>query len=110
MGTCCNGTGVSKFKEVEGPDELQHDGSTLGGNLGSPVINLKTGEAVGLHFSGLLVKSNVAVPAPKVHELLGKVRRAELVGSQGRQKIVSGEHRMKPLPTALSGTLRSSQM
>jgi V8-like Glu-specific endopeptidase len=63
-----------------GPDELQHDCSTLGGNSGSPVINLKTGEAVGLHFSGLFLESNFAVPAPKVRELLGKVQRAELPG------------------------------
>ena len=63
-----------------GPDELQHDCSTLGGNSGSPVINLKTGEAVGLHFSGLFLESNFAVPAPKVRELLGRVQRAELPG------------------------------
>ena len=63
-----------------GPDELQHDCSTLGGNSGSPVINLKTGEAVGLHFSGLFLEANFAVPAPKVRELLGKVQRAELPG------------------------------
>lgn len=63
-----------------GPDELQHDCSTLGGNSGSPVISLKTGEAVGLHFSGLFLEANFAVPAPKVRELLGKVQRAELPG------------------------------
>lgn len=63
-----------------GPEELQHDCSTLGGNSGSPVINLKTGEAVGLHFSGLFLESNFAVTAPKVRELLGKVQRAELPG------------------------------
>ena len=63
-----------------GPDELLHDCSTLGGNSGSPVINLKTGEAVGLHFSGLFLESNFAVPAPRVRELLGKAQRAELPG------------------------------
>ena len=66
-----------QIKDV-GPDELQHDCSTLGGNSGSPVINLQTGEAVGLHFSGLFLESNFAVPAPKVRELLGKVQRGEL--------------------------------
>jgi V8-like Glu-specific endopeptidase len=63
-----------------GPDELQHDCSTLGGNSGSPVISLKTGEAVGLHFSGLFLEANFAVPAPRVRELLGQVQRAELPG------------------------------
>jgi hypothetical protein len=63
-----------------GPDELEHDCSTLGGNSGSPVINLKTGEVVGLHFSGLFLEANFAVAAPVVRELLGKVQRAELPG------------------------------
>ena len=63
-----------------GVDDLQHDCSTLGGNSGSPVISLKTGEAVGLHFSGLFLEANFAVPAPKVRELLQKVQRAEMPG------------------------------
>ncbi len=63
-----------------GPDEMQHDCSTLGGNSGSPVISLKNGQAVGLHFSGLFLESNFAVPSPKVRELLGKAQRAELPG------------------------------
>jgi V8-like Glu-specific endopeptidase len=60
-----------------GPEEIQHDCSTLGGNSGSPVINLKTGVAVGLHFSGLFMEANFAVPAPKVRELLDKAQRAD---------------------------------
>ena len=63
-----------------GVEELQHDCSTLGGNSGSPVINLTSGEAVGLHFSGLFLESNFAVPATTVGQLLEKVQRAELPG------------------------------
>ncbi len=40
-----------------------HDCTTLGGNSGSIVLDLKTGEAVGLHFSGLYKEANYAVPA-----------------------------------------------
>lgn len=40
-----------------------HDCTTLGGNSGSVVINLATGEAVGLHFAGLYKENNFAVPA-----------------------------------------------
>ncbi|HKR22904.1 MAG TPA: trypsin-like peptidase domain-containing protein, partial [Pyrinomonadaceae bacterium] len=58
-------------------DELQHDCSTLGGNSGSPAIDLTTGRAVGLHFSGLFLQANFAVPAPRVRELLTRVQQGE---------------------------------
>jgi endonuclease G len=38
-----------------------HDCSTLGGNSGSAVIKVETGEAVGLHFSGKYLENNFAV-------------------------------------------------
>jgi hypothetical protein len=41
----------------------RHDCTTLGGNSGSVVLDLKTGDAVGLHFSGLYQEANYAVPA-----------------------------------------------
>lgn len=40
-----------------------HDASTLGGNSGSAVIDLKTGHVIGLHFAGVYLDSNYAVPA-----------------------------------------------
>ncbi|MCY2962211.1 MAG: DNA/RNA non-specific endonuclease, partial [Planctomycetota bacterium] len=42
---------------------LTHDSSTLGGNSGSAVLDVKTGQIVGLHFAGIYLKSNYAVPA-----------------------------------------------
>jgi endonuclease G len=41
---------------------LTHDSSTLGGNSGSAVIDLTTGQVIGLHFAGVYLKSNYAVP------------------------------------------------
>lgn len=64
-----------------GADELTHDCSTLGGNSGSALISLQTGEAVGLHFSGLFLSANFAVTAPKVRELLRRVQQGELPGA-----------------------------
>ena len=55
------------------PKLLKHDCSTLGGNSGSAMISLATGEAVGLHFGGSYKISNFAVPAPIISELLGKL-------------------------------------
>jgi endonuclease G, mitochondrial len=42
---------------------LAHDSSTLGGNSGSLVLDLATGDVIGLHFAGHYKKANFAVPA-----------------------------------------------
>lgn len=47
-------------------DLVFHDCSTLGGNSGSVVIDLATGQAVGLHFAGRFLEANYAVPAAVV--------------------------------------------
>ena len=41
---------------------VTHDASTLGGNSGSAVIEIDTGEVVALHFAGEYLKANYAVP------------------------------------------------
>jgi endonuclease G len=41
---------------------VTHDASTLGGNSGSAVIDVSTGEVVGLHFGGRYLQANYAVP------------------------------------------------
>lgn len=56
------------------PGTIPHDCSTLGGNSGSAVIDLQSGEAVGLHFAGLFLKTNYAVPAPTLAQLLREAR------------------------------------
>ena len=45
---------------------VTHDSSTLGGNSGSAVVDVTTGEVVGLHFAGVYLEANYAVPT---HEL-----------------------------------------
>ncbi len=52
---------------------LEHDCTTLGGNSGSVVLNLETGKACGLHFSGSYRDRNFAVSAAWL-----KARLAEL--------------------------------
>lgn len=61
--------------QVTGSDStsIRHDCSTLGGNSGSVVLSLKTGEAVGLHFAGRFLRGNFAVPSTIVGERLEKV-------------------------------------
>jgi endonuclease G, mitochondrial len=41
---------------------LTHDSSTLGGNSGSAVVHIATGMVVALHFAGIYLKANYAVP------------------------------------------------
>jgi endonuclease G len=40
---------------------ITHDSSTLGGNSGSAIIDVETGEVVALHFAGEYLKANYAV-------------------------------------------------
>lgn len=58
---------------------LLHDCSTLGGNSGSAVMDLRSGLVVGLHFSGLYRRHNISIPSwelakdQKIRDLLGDV-------------------------------------
>ena len=40
----------------------RHDSTTLGGNSGSAVIDVQSGHVLGLHFAGLYLDTNFAVP------------------------------------------------
>jgi DNA/RNA endonuclease G (NUC1)/V8-like Glu-specific endopeptidase len=55
--------------------EIIHDCTTLGGNSGSVVLDLDTGDAIGLHFAGRFLKANYAVAAQVVAERLEAVKR-----------------------------------
>lgn len=63
--------GVTRVQETR----LLHNCTTLGGNSGSVVLDLDTGRALGLHFSGSFLTTNYAVRADVVAELLDRVRR-----------------------------------
>ncbi|MGV6875324.1 phospholipase D-like domain-containing protein [Pseudochelatococcus sp. B33] len=53
---------------------IRHDCTTLGGNSGSCVLDIKTGQAVGLHFAGLYQEANFAVPAPVLSDYVRRKR------------------------------------
>ena len=60
---------------------MTHDCSTLGGNSGSALIDVTTGEIVGLHFAGVYLEDNFAVPT---YELARDARVVDLgVNFQG---------------------------
>lgn len=87
-------------------DELQHDCSTLGGNSGSPAIDLSTGRALGLHFSGLFMQANFAVPAPRVRELLTRVQRGEAAIASAGTNVQNGNGHKAPATS--TGTVVSA--
>ena len=73
-------------------NEILHDCSTLGGNSGSVVLSLSSGEAVGVHFSGVFLDANFAVPASVVASRLDEVRRKGTSGistSASSSKVTS---------------------
>ncbi|XYI01499.1 DNA/RNA non-specific endonuclease [Sorangium sp. So ce1128] len=52
---------------------LMHDCTTLGGSSGSVIINLATGKACGLHFSGSYLESNYAVTSAALKQRLAQL-------------------------------------
>jgi endonuclease G, mitochondrial len=72
-------------------DALLHDCSTLGGNSGSVVLDLESGEALGLHFAGRFLEANFAVPAGIVADRLQRLGRAQTRPVSARPTVsVSG--------------------
>jgi endonuclease G len=59
-----------------------HNCTTLGGNSGSVVVDLKRGEALGLHFSGSFLRTNFAVRADRVKERLDALLAGTLRGKR----------------------------
>ncbi|MBY3294472.1 hypothetical protein HFO10_00585 [Rhizobium laguerreae] len=51
------------FVARQAPELITHDCATLGGNSGSAVVVMETGEVAGLHFAGIYLRENQAVPA-----------------------------------------------
>lgn len=95
---------ITKVSDIE----LEHDCSTLGGNSGSAVISLSTGKAVGIHFAGLYLQSNFAVPASILKDLLQKFRMGKLPRMSTTVSITSGlasktsEINTTPISTTMS--------
>ncbi len=63
--------GISEIQDTL----ILHNCTTLGGNSGSAVIDLDSGKALGLHFSGKFLDTNYAVRADVVDNMLNGVGR-----------------------------------
>ncbi|NOQ45956.1 MAG: hypothetical protein GQ559_04685, partial [Desulfobulbaceae bacterium] len=58
---------------------LTHDCTTLGGNSGSVVLNLKDGKAAGLHFAGSYMENNFAVTSETLRARLADLTHLSVV-------------------------------
>lgn len=58
------------MQTLTGATTLQHDCTSLGGNSGSPLVDLASGRLVGLHFSGQFGVGNSAVGIGTIKALL----------------------------------------
>ncbi|MFX0065604.1 MAG: trypsin-like peptidase domain-containing protein [Candidatus Hermodarchaeota archaeon] len=53
---------------------IDHDCTTLGGNSGSCVVDMETATVVGLHFGGLYLEYNLAIPIWEIEEAINKAK------------------------------------
>ena len=79
-------------------DRVLHNCTTLGGNSGSVIVDLKSGDALGLHFSGSFLRTNFAVRADRVKERLDALL-AGTLGS-GREAPRQPRRPLRPAPVA----------
>ena len=87
-------------------DVVFHDCSTLGGNSGSVVLDLATGQAVGLHFAGRFLEANYAVPAAVVAARLEQALRPKPGRPPGRPPHAVSPGKpggAKPTPAGIGG-------
>ena len=55
-------------------NNFQHDCSTLGGNSGSPIIDIETGYALGIHSSGQYLTTNQAITSKHINNVLDSLK------------------------------------
>ena len=99
-----------KLKEVT-ETSLKHDCSTLGGNSGSVLLDIKTGMAVGLHQGGRAdFSSNVGVPATYLRKLLLKVQQRASNETTAQQQYALTPKAPYLLPEAVSPNVYRMQL
>lgn len=85
-------------------NRVLHNCTTLGGNSGSVVVDLTSGEALGLHFSGSFLRTNYAVRADRVKERLDALLAGTLRARREGPAPPRRSRRPAPVARAASGT------
>lgn len=99
-------------------EAMKHDSSTLGGNSGSAVLDLASGDILGLHFAGRYLEANFAVPTFELArdakvtdagvQFGGQVPATDIWKSAWRQADPSGEETQPAVSGASSTSQRPS--
>lgn len=79
--------------QFNGQTVISHDASTLGGASGSVVVDIDSGEVIGLHFAGIYLESNFAVPTSSLAEdarLAEFSPKLRFSGQRSRSTVVAG--------------------
>ena len=75
---------------------LMHDCTTLGGNSGSVVFDLESGQAIGLHYSGAFMQNNFAVTSTTILHRMANIGVQVAVPDMGNAAVGAGkEARLK---------------
>src|SRR5882757_4037648 len=97
--------GITSVEEAR----ILHSCTTFGGNSGSAVIDLDTGEALGLHFSGSFLATNYAVRSDVVKQRLEAVRSGTVTRPEARlRKPAPAPARARNVSGSLPVTLQRS--
>ena len=83
-----------------------HNCTTLGGNSGSVVLDLTSGEALGLHFSGSFLRTNYAVRGDLVKERLDALLTNRLPARRERPRPARGSANVRVSAPQPSGGAR----
>jgi endonuclease G len=79
-------------QSLSGQTTLTHDCTSLGGNSGSPLLELESGTVVGLHFSGIYGVENTAVGVTTIKKLLKGVSTQVAVPKGEIEGLADGSH------------------
>jgi endonuclease G len=95
--------GITRVDKVR----VLHDCTTLGGNSGSVVVDLESGRALGLHFSGSFLSANYAVRADVVGNILKRVRSGRASRGERRREVprIDAVRKRHPEPSATTITV-----
>ncbi len=85
---------------------ILHNCTTLGGNSGSVVVDLDSGKALGLHFSGTFMTTNYAVRSDVVKRILAEVRTGRVKPETPPQKaaLAAASPRVTPAGDRKAGS------